>query len=152
MEITKRIIRKLVIVNTTLETVWKSWTTHEGLKLFFGVDNEIELRIDGKYEIYFIINNPIGIRGSEGCKVLSYLPNEMLSFSWNAPPQYKKVRESNYKTWVVITFRKVEEGKTEVRLDHFGWPNQKDWNEVFEYFNLAWDHVMNDFKILFEDK
>jgi len=152
MEITNSIIRKSLIVNTTLESAWKLWTTHEGLKLFFGVDNEIELLIGGKYEIYFLMNNPIGIKGSESCKVLSYLPNEMLSFSWNAPPQFKKVRESKYKTWVVIQFREVEERKTEVILSHLGWPNQKDWNEVFEYFNLAWDHVMKDFKKLFEDE
>lgn len=120
MEITNSIIRKSLIVNTTLESAWKLWTTHEGLKLFFGVDNEIELLIGGKYEIYFLMNNPIGIKGSESCKVLSYLPNEMLSFSWNAPPQFKKVRESKYKTWVVIQFREVEEKKTEVILSHLG--------------------------------
>lgn len=152
MKTTDSIIRKSLIVNATLESVWKLWTTHEGLKLFFGFDNEIELLIGGKYEIYFLMNNPIGSRGSEGCKVLSYLPNQMLSFSWNAPPQYKKVRENEYKTWVVMIFKEVEKGKTEVTLNHLGWPNQRDWNEVFEYFNSAWDHVMNDFKNLFTDE
>lgn len=98
------------------------------------------------------MSNPTGLRGSEGCKILSFIPNEMLSFSWNAPPQYKKVRESKYKAWVVVNFRRIEENRTEVTLNHFGWPNIEDWNDVFEYFNTAWDQVLNDFGKLYDDR
>lgn len=152
MEISDRAIKKRVRVNVPVEVAWKAWTTYEGLKSFIGIENEIELCIGGKFEIYFLMNNPIGLRGSEGCKVLSYLPQEMLSFSWNAPPQYKEIRESRYKTWVVVIFQRINESETEVLLNHIGWPDELKWNVVFEYFDKAWGHVFNDFEKLFLDK
>jgi uncharacterized protein YndB with AHSA1/START domain len=93
MRISDKQIKKTRAINEPVEKLWRRWTTHEGLKTFFGADNKIELMPGGAFEIYFLINNPVGLRGSEGCKVLSYLPYQMLSFSWNAPPQNKEIRE-----------------------------------------------------------
>ncbi len=56
------------------------WTTSEGLRAFFGVDNRIEMVSGGAFEIYFLMENEYGLRGSEGCKVISLLPQKMLSF------------------------------------------------------------------------
>lgn len=148
-KITDKIITKTTTVNAPVPSAWNAWTTHEGLESFFGVQNEVELCIGGKYEMYFLMNNPVGLRGSEGCKVLSYLPLKMLSFSWNAPPQYREVRESQYKTWVVLTFEEIQPDKTKVVLNHLGWPDQKTWHEVYEYFEEAWDQVFGDFELMF---
>lgn len=98
MQTTDQQIKKSYIVPESIEQVWWRWTTHEGLKTFMGVDNMIELTPGGAFEIYFIVDNPIGLRGTEGCKVLAYLPKQMLAFSWNAPPPFAAVRESAYKT------------------------------------------------------
>lgn len=84
---TERIVKSRR-VPCTIETAWRKWTTHEGLLSFFGRDNRIELTPGGPFEIYFLMDNSPGLRGSEGCKVLSYLPQEMFSFTWNAPPQF----------------------------------------------------------------
>ena len=98
MNSTGRQIKKSGVINEPIDNVWWRWTTHEGLKSFFGVDNKIELKPNGSFEICFLMDNPVGLRGSERCKVLSYLPKKMLSFTWNAPPQYQEVRDSDYQT------------------------------------------------------
>ena len=90
------------------------------------------------------MNNPVGIRGSEGCKVLSYLPKKFFSFSWNAPPQFEEVRKSDHKTWVVVEFAAISEQQTEIRLTHLGWLEGEKWNEVYTYFMDAWDMVLNN--------
>lgn len=150
MEITDKVIRKTVTVHASVEEAWTAWTTRDGLKRFFGRDNDVELRIGGKFEIYFLMNNPAGLRGSEGCTVLSFLPNRMLSFSWNAPPKYIEVRESQHKAWVVVMLGKLTGRETEVSLTHLGWPVRTEWDEVFEYFDSAWDQVLRDFKTLYD--
>ena len=58
--------------------VWKAWTTAEGIRTFMAQDARIELRPGGPYEIYFNPNAEEGARGSEGCQVLSYIPERML--------------------------------------------------------------------------
>jgi uncharacterized protein YndB with AHSA1/START domain len=143
MKTTDKQIQKTKIINCSSDTAWWKWTTHEGLLSFFGRDNKIELTPFGAFEIYFLMDNPYGLRGSEGCKVLSFLPKEMFSFTWNAPPEHKIARGSGYYTWVVINFKAISEGQTEISLIHLGWPSDKNWNAVYDYFDKAWDTVLD---------
>jgi len=138
----KQII-KSTIVAADINQVWQKWTTHEGLKTFFGVDNKIELRPGGPYEIYFLLENAPGTRGGEGNQVLSFLPLEMLSFSWNAPPSIPEIRNHDHRTWVVVVFRELGLLKTEVTLKHVGWLDGEKWDETIAYFEKAWDIVLN---------
>ena len=142
MKISDKQIRKTIVVNNSLDSVWWKWTTHEGLLTFFGKDNKIELTPGGAFEIYFLMDNAYGLKGSEGCKVLSFLPKQMFSFTWNAPPQFKEIRESAYYSWVVVNFKPVSENQTEVTLTHLGWPVDKKWGPVYDYFENAWDAVI----------
>jgi uncharacterized protein YndB with AHSA1/START domain len=143
MKITDKRIVKSATVKCQIDTAWWKWTTHEGLLTFFGADNKIELLPGGAFEIYFNTEAPQGLRGSEGCKVLSYLPKQMLSFSWNAPPSLMEARESGYYTWVVVNFKSVSGSETEITLNHLGWPEGIMWEAVYNYFDKAWGTVMN---------
>jgi uncharacterized protein YndB with AHSA1/START domain len=46
---TNKLIQKERIVPFSLTESWSKWTTHEGLKTFFGSDNKIELEIGGNF-------------------------------------------------------------------------------------------------------
>jgi len=144
MEVTNKQIVKTKTINQPLDTVWWRWTTHEGLKTFFGSDNKIELMPNGAFEIYFLLENPAGLRGSEGCKVLSFLPQRYFSFSWNAPPQFEEVRKSDYKTWIVVEFNAISDNQTQITLTHLGWSDDERWTPVFDYFSKAWDVALNN--------
>jgi len=136
-------IGKTRIIKSEISDVWWKWTTHEGLQTFFGKDNKIELRLNGFFEIYFLMDNEYGLRGSEGCRVLSYIPEKMLSFSWNASPEYMEIRNHEHQTWVVINFEPVGEKTTRVDLKHLGWLNGEQWDLAYEYFDKAWDTVLD---------
>ncbi len=140
--INARILHKSVFVRSSLDQVWWKWATHAGLATFFGADNLIDLRPGGPFEIYFLMENPIGLRGGEGNLVLSYLPQKMLSFSWNAPPTIPEVRDHEHKTWVVIQLEQRSPNTIQVALDHLGWLDGPAWDEAYEYFNNAWDIVL----------
>ncbi|MCZ2101412.1 MAG: hypothetical protein LC107_07745 [Chitinophagales bacterium] len=45
----------------SIEQVWWRWTTHDGLKTFMGADNKIELTPGRALEIYFIVDDPLGL-------------------------------------------------------------------------------------------
>jgi len=140
--INNKMIRKIKVVNSPVSEIWIKWTTHEGLKTFFGADNKIELAVGGPFEIYFIEKNPYGLKGSEGCKIISFLPEKMLSFTWSAPPQYPDIRNHEHKTWVVVNFRIMPNSTTEVELIHLGWPAGDGWDKVYDYFDKAWEFVL----------
>lgn len=127
----------------SLAEAWYLWTTNNGFQKSVGVQgSDIELFLGGKYEIYFGMNLPAGSRGSEGCKVLSYAPMEMLAFSWNAPPSIPELRKANVRTQVMLRFESVDPDQTKVTLTHSGIGAGTDWDKYEQYFKNAWPNVM----------
>ncbi|MFC1572492.1 SRPBCC domain-containing protein [Candidatus Eisenbacteria bacterium] len=135
-----RQIHKVELIEASLDDVWEAWTTDEGATTFFAPQANIDLKIGGSYEILFNPDAPEGERGAEGLKILSFLPHEMLSFEWNAPPQFPEIRKE--KTWVVVQMDPVGEDKTLVGITHLGWCPGDDWEQVYQYFVRAWDIVL----------
>lgn len=133
-------LSKDVLVHASPSDVFRAWTTSEGLKSFLGVESKVDLRIGGAYELYFSgADQPQELRGSNGCQILSYVPDQMLSFSWNAPPKFPE--ERSRRAWVVVTLTK-EGDSTRVRLVHTGFGLGGNWNEVRQYFDRAWTNVL----------
>lgn len=148
-DVSERAIHLEVAVPVPPERAWAAWTSSEGLAAWWLKTTRIALRPGGHFELYFLTDAPAGQRGSEGCRVLSYLPNRMLSFTWNAPPHLEKTRHA--RTWVVLDFAPEGDGGTRVTLTHLGWPESgwraegSQWPETFTYFSDAWPRVMARF-------
>lgn len=136
-------LQKEITVDATVAEVWEKWTTESGLQSFFAPNVNMQLDVGGPFEILFSMESPPGMRGSEGCKVLSYLPQQMLSFEWNAPPSFGQLRYTY--TRVVIFFDKVEPGRVQLRLTHLGWGKGAEWDKLYNYFDSAWDSVLDSF-------
>jgi uncharacterized protein YndB with AHSA1/START domain len=98
------------LVDAPRDEVWKAYTTPGGWKAFFGLDNANVGTLPGDPFVPF--------PGTEGNTVLSTVPGEMLSHTWNAPPQFAFAKGQH--SWVVVTFDAVSPTKTRVRLRHFG--------------------------------
>lgn len=132
--------------------VWKCWTTHDGFKGFLGTENKIELKVGGPFEVYFSMEPPAGQRGSEGCTILSYEPESMLSFSWNAPPKFKWGRDQH--TWVVVKILPAGAHGSKVVLKQMGFAelaaaspeHAEEAKQIREYFNNAWPRVLGALK------
>lgn len=136
-----RCIDKQTVVSGALADVWSAWTTSAGARTFFGPDANIRLELGGPYEIFFDLDEPPGSQGSEGMKVLSFLPDEMLSFEWNAPPSIPLARFGP-RTFVVVQLEAAGPSRTRVRIRHLGWERLADPDPVVEYFERAWAFVL----------
>ena len=136
-------VRSLVhttTVEATPDRAWADWASADALTAWWQAPEvHIDLRIGGPFEILFSLDAAEGTRGSEGCRYLSYVPGEMISFTWNAPPTLA-LRSSN--TWVVITFTPTADGRTEVRHVHTGFLEGEDWDAYMAYFADAWTYVL----------
>jgi uncharacterized protein YndB with AHSA1/START domain len=136
------------VVAAPREKVWEALTTSAGWKSCIGVESKIG-RLPGEpFEIYFGSDAPAGERGSEGCTILSSVPGEMFSYTWNAPPKLPKARAR--RTWVVLEFQEVSAKATRVKLRQYGFaemagahPEEKEEFEATRaYFQGAWPRVL----------
>jgi uncharacterized protein YndB with AHSA1/START domain len=139
--ITEKVISKSIMIPASPEEIWQKWTTEDGVKSFFASECEIEMKPGGKYEIYFVPDAEYGQKGSEGCKVLSFLPNKYFSFTWNAPPNFPEIRKEGDNTWVIIQLTAAQNA-TKVDLYHYGWREGEEWNNVYRYFDSTWSKVL----------
>ncbi|HSP76957.1 MAG TPA: SRPBCC domain-containing protein, partial [Myxococcaceae bacterium] len=143
-EATPRVLSKGVEVKAARAEVWRAFTTTEGARTFLAPDARIELRLGGAYELYFAPEAPVGSRGCDGCRVLSWVPEEMVSFTWSAPPSLPETRWQ--RTFVVVRLDDAGEGRTRVRLTHGGWKEGAEWEKTYAYFDKAWDFVLGNLK------
>ena len=144
------IIHKTKLISASQLDVYHRWTSNEESPKFFAPKCHIELKIGGPYEQYFALENEPGIQGSEGCTILSYLPNQMLSYSWNAPPHIPEVRNHAHKAWVVIWITERPNNQCTVDLYHLGFLNGPAWDETIQYFENAWDQVLENLATSFQ--
>ena len=135
-----RAIRAEIMVNASIAEVWDAWTTNEGIKSFFAPGGNVELRIDGPYQVYFDPEGEAGLKGADDMIVLAYQPEKMLSFTWNAPPHLPNVRPQ--RTHVVVRLVPQENGRVLVTLCHDGWGEGDEWDQAFDYFVRAWQKTV----------
>jgi uncharacterized protein YndB with AHSA1/START domain len=142
-----RILHKETTVASALDRVWWAWATSDGLTSWWAKSAWIELRIGGPYELCFRPDLPRGQQGSEDCRILSYLPKEMLCFSWNFPPAFPTIRHEH--TWIVLRFQREGPKTTRVIMDQVGWKDGPVWEAGWDYFDNAWASVLKLFKSRF---
>jgi uncharacterized protein YndB with AHSA1/START domain len=67
-------------------------------------------------------------------------PERLIVFTWNAPTKFGPLR--NERTYVMVRLDDASNGMTHVHLTHFGWRAGAEWDEVYGYFDKAWDVVL----------
>lgn len=152
-DISTHTINHAVEVPVSAREAWDLWASSEGLARWWTSSTRVDLRPGGHYEIYFNPDEPAGDRGGDWCRVLSFLPGRMLSFTWNAPPT---LATRPLHTWVVLLFEESG-GGCRVELNHHGWPEsglatpETEWPATYEYFESAWKYVIDRFAGQFRD-
>jgi uncharacterized protein YndB with AHSA1/START domain len=140
---TRSFVREVTIAAPVAE-VYAAWSDGERFVQAYDPDRpelkaNIDLAIGGRFEWLWD-----GKMGSNDCQVLSFIPDRMISFSWNAPPDQVDSRAK--RTWVVVEFEATDSGGTHVRLSHLGFGSAAHWDETYEYFQAAWPVVFANFK------
>ncbi len=138
-----RLIKLEVRVAAEPDVVWSLWTTPEGVKSFFAPASNIDLRVDGAYEIFFEPSAPAGLKGADGMRLLAVESPRRLAFTWNAPPNMPTVRAQ--RTMVIIELSPVGRDSTRVVLKHVGWGSGAEWDAALKYFDWAWKDVVLPF-------
>lgn len=133
-----RSFMKTAEVQAPAPAVFHAWASAEGWRAVYDRPEcraDIDLRVGGRYEWLFD-----GRTGSNGCQVLAYIPDRMISFSWNAPPTQPESRAK--RTWVVVELEPIAGDRTRVTLTHLGFGDGPAWDETRDYFFAAWDQVL----------
>lgn len=125
-----------ILIEAPLDSVWMRVSTERGWEKFFAPECNLETKTFGKMDVFFAPNAPAGQRGAEDNRVIAVQPKSMISFTWDAPPQFSEIRKSR----TLVSVRLYARGKNEtlVTLSQTGWGIGADWDTVYNYFTGAW--------------
>lgn len=137
-----------VTVKAPVSAVWKSWTTADGLTSFFAPEAVVDPRPDGDFHIFMDPYGKPGMKGADTMQVLAIEPEQMLSFTWNAPPHLPQARAQ--RTVVILRFAPALDNQTELTLTHLGWGSTGEWPKARAYFEKAWPNVLKNLQTRFE--
>jgi uncharacterized protein YndB with AHSA1/START domain len=132
----EKILGLSIRINAPIDSVWSRWTTEKGIKKFFAPACRLELQTFGHLDILFAPDAPAGQRGAENNMVLAVQDKKMISFTWDAPPQWPEIRKQ--RTLVAVRFYRITDTETLVTLTQTGWGIGAEWDVVYDYFGKAW--------------
>lgn len=136
-----------VTVPAPVAAVWQAWTTSAGITSFFAPEAEVDARPDGAFHIFIDPYGPPGMKGADTMQVLAVEPQQLLSFTWNAPPSLPQARAQ--RTVVILRFA-PEGANTRLSLNHVGWGSGGEWPKARAYFEKAWPGVLKNLQTRFE--
>ncbi|HQR20236.1 MAG TPA: SRPBCC domain-containing protein [Burkholderiaceae bacterium] len=145
----ERAIDRSVVVDATVDQVWDSWTTREGIVAFFAPDAKIEPRVGGAFAVYFDPLAAPGLKGADDMTYMALQPKKMLSFDWNAPPHLAEVRGQH--TFVTVRIEPVSDKQTRVSIHHTGWGDGGQWDKAYDYFDRAWGNILGNLQKRWKD-
>ena len=128
-----------MIIKAPLEECFNRWITEIGLQSFFCPNLHIDPRPCGLFDMYFNTDEPQGLQGSENCRYMAIQKNEMISFTWNSPPQLPAIR--NQYTFVRLLFS-GSSNQTHFLLSHMGMGVGPIWQKNRDYFCRAWGSIV----------
>jgi uncharacterized protein YndB with AHSA1/START domain len=97
------------------EKLWRALTVPDELTKWAARKVRVELRLGGAYEHIYKPDAPMGRRGMEGTRIVSFVPNKMLSYSGGAD------------TWAVWM---IEPAGDQQVLHFYMLGTTSEWNET----------------------
>jgi uncharacterized protein YndB with AHSA1/START domain len=130
----ERVLQQEIIVDATLEEVWKSWTTSEGLRTFVAPVIAVEIKTGGDWFANYKLGAKVGDSGTIHNTVLNYLPMEMLSIKIGLTDIFPKELRDADTLFSVLTFKDLGHNKVKVIESIVGWKSGPDWDKTYEFF------------------
>jgi uncharacterized protein YndB with AHSA1/START domain len=131
----ERILRHEVVVDASLEDVWKALTTSEGLESFLAPVVYIELKTGGKFESNYQVGAKLGDPGTIHNQVLNYIPMEMFSIKVNLTEQFPQQAREAGTLFAVLTLQNLGSGRVKVTESMLGWGQGEEWDKTYRFFD-----------------
>jgi uncharacterized protein YndB with AHSA1/START domain len=123
------------IVEASLDEVWTSFTTSEGLRTWLAPHAEIDLRVGGLMRTHY---DPLGRLGDPQTienSILSFEPRRMLSVRVSKAPEGFPFPNAIRQMWTVVYFEEAGPDRTRVREVSLGFDAEPESQRMRAFFN-----------------
>jgi uncharacterized protein YndB with AHSA1/START domain len=133
-----KIIHLMADLRCDAQRAFQLFTNNSLLESWLVNVAEVEPKVGGTYELFWEPNDREN-NSTIGCRITAIQPDELLSFEWRSPKQYKHFANSADPLTHVVVFFIPEDGSTHVHLIHSGWRSSSEWEEARQWQLRAWE-------------
>ena len=123
------------VIDASLETVWNSWTTTEGLKSWLAPHAEIDFRIGGKMRANYDVNGDLDDPSTIENTVLAFDPNRMITIRVSKAPDDFPFANAIYDMWTILYFEAIAPNQTQVRVVSNGFSADEESQNMRMFFS-----------------
>lgn len=145
-------LKQEVIINTTIDNVWKAFTEPEQWKKWATPVVEIDFRINGTIRSNYDSKARIGDKGTITLHIPFYIPSKQIVMQAEIAdnfPAFVKGEEKNLYT--INEFHQINERQTKVIIYGVGYKNEPRWHELLTFFVKGNEMMLNNLKKALEE-
>ena len=133
-------------LNLSIQDAWKAWTENEKLESWLTVKSNVEPRLGGSYELFWVPETPQD-NSTIGCKITKIQDHELLAFDWKGPVPFADIMNTKpHPTSVEIIFKSIGVNRTAISFKHTGWGHGKKWEDAKNWQKKAWEMAFSNLK------
>ncbi len=132
----ERVLRLDLVVDTSLEAVWKLFTDPEQITTWEVAQVKLDLRMGGSMMTHYKKDATLGGPGTITLGIINYLPMEMITYKVTLTDVFpEKCRNEDDNLQEVLQFKKLAENKTLITSSMLGWETGPEWDDVYNKFD-----------------
>jgi uncharacterized protein YndB with AHSA1/START domain len=136
-----------IIIYTSLDKVWKSYTEPEEWKKWVTPVVEMDFKINGTIKSHYDSTAAIGDKGTIVNHILNYIPYQQITMQAELNenfPAFMKGEEKNL--YSIVEFERLNENKTKLTIYGIGYKNEQQWLDLLKFFIQGNEMTMNKLK------
>jgi uncharacterized protein YndB with AHSA1/START domain len=122
------------VVNAPVAEVWRAFTTKEGIESWMTAKTEFTLAVGATWKTSYSKESTLDDDAAIHHVVLAYDPERMLAFRTVKAPKGFPFPAALAKTWVVVYFEPLPEGRTKVTERMMGFTEDEDSQKMRGFF------------------
>ena len=130
------------VIDAPVATVWKAWTTADGLKSWMAPLADIDLRLDGLMRANYNAKGSLDDAATIHNRILAFEPERLLSIRVAQAPEKFPFKADIGAMWTVLYFTPTAEGKTHLRVVGLGFGPGESAQKMKAFFQQGNDYTV----------
>ena len=149
----ERILVHEVLIDASVDDVWRAHTTDEDWALWSSPQVEIDLRVGGTIRTHYDESATLGDPGTNTLHIVNYVPRRLLTLKADISENWPEVlKQDGDRLTNVILFEALGEERTRLTSYGIGYRDTPEYDNLMKFFIGANEHLYSKLLLLLESK
>ena len=149
----ERILIHEVLINASVEDVWRAHTTDAGWALWSSPLVEIDLRVGGTIRTHYDEDAKLGDPGTNTLHIVNYVPRRVLTLKADISQNWPEVlKQDGDRLTNVILFEELDDNRTRLISYGIGYRDTPEYDNLMKFFISANEQLYGKLLTLLESK